>query len=116
MSYAKLADLSLEDATNSKGNTDLDGSDGTTKKWSEPEKYDYKLYNAATREEREEAEREAAERDGAAGTTEAPTWAANAAKYEWLDEYGDVGPPHPELEKMLFSSDHINRRGRQFDQ
>jgi len=32
-------------------------------------------------------------------------WAANATVYEWQDEYGDVGPAHPELERQLFGSD-----------
>ena len=29
-------------------------------------------------------------------------WAINAARYEWNDEYGDLGPKIPELEAMLF--------------
>lgn len=32
-------------------------------------------------------------------------WANNATVYEWLDEYGDVGPAHPVLERQLFGSD-----------
>lgn len=42
---------------------------------------------------------------------EAPEWAGIAAKYEWKAEYGDVGPPNPELEKMLFQSNLLNRTG-----
>ncbi|KAL8688405.1 MAG: hypothetical protein Q9218_005673 [Villophora microphyllina] len=37
--------------------------------------------------------------------SEAPSWAANAARYEWSDEYGDVGPEDKELEKMLFHAE-----------
>ncbi len=60
--------------------------------WAEPVKYNYQAYNASSREEREAVE---AEHD-------LSDWAANAAKYEWSDEYGDVGPAHPELERLLF--------------
>lgn len=31
--------------------------------------------------------------------------ATEAARYEWKDEYGDVGPKIPELEKYLFASE-----------
>lgn len=59
--------------------------------WVEPVKYDYDTYNA------DRKDLEATE-----GQSDLPSWAANATKYEWSDEYGDVGPAHPELEKMLF--------------
>jgi ATP-dependent RNA helicase DDX3X len=45
---------------------------------------------------------------------EAPTWAANAQKYEWMDEYGDIGPPIPELERQLFGADILVRSGNEF--
>ncbi|KAL9005763.1 MAG: hypothetical protein Q9188_001475 [Gyalolechia gomerana] len=32
----------------------------------------------------------------------APVWAANARRYEWSDEFGDIGPEDKELEDMLF--------------
>ncbi|KAL9013290.1 MAG: hypothetical protein Q9173_002001 [Seirophora scorigena] len=31
-----------------------------------------------------------------------PEWAANARRYEWSDEFGDIGPSDEELERMLF--------------
>lgn len=65
--------------------------------------YNYAQYNMT------EAERRAAEGDG---PTLAPGdvlqdegWASNAVVYEYSDEFGDVGPAHPELEKQLFGSD-----------
>lgn len=70
--------------------------------WVEPEKYDYEAYNAGTKEARE----------ALAATHELPTWAANAAKYEWKDEYGDVGPAHPELEEMLFGKEDRVTEGK----
>ena len=72
--------------------------------WAEPEKYNYTAYNASSREEREAVE---AEHD-------LSDWASNAAKYEWSDEYGDVGPPHPELERLLFHEGSGTRSGVMF--
>ena len=60
--------------------------------WAEPEKYNYSAYNTSSREEREAVEAQ----------LELSDWASNAAKYEWKDEFGDIGPPHPELERQLF--------------
>ena len=39
-------------------------------------------------------------------------WAGIAARYEWDDEYGDVGPANEELEKMLFNNAFIVRAGQ----
>ncbi|KAL8941906.1 MAG: hypothetical protein Q9216_001979 [Gyalolechia sp. 2 TL-2023] len=36
-----------------------------------------------------------------------PVWAANARRYEWSDDFGDVGPPDEELEKLLYND--VNR-------
>lgn len=44
-----------------------------------------------------------------------PVWASNAKKYEWSDEYGDVGPVFRDLELQLFHGEHINRTGIAFD-
>ncbi|EPS26837.1 hypothetical protein PDE_01776 [Penicillium oxalicum 114-2] len=40
-----------------------------------------------------------------------PKWGGNAARYEWKDEYGDVGPRNEELERELFHDEHIPRPG-----
>lgn len=66
------------------------------KGWAAPEQYDYARYSAPN-------------------AIEHPEWASNAAKYEWKDEYGDVGPADPELEEMLFRNDLINRPGLKLD-
>lgn len=42
-------------------------------------------------------------------------WASNAARYEWNDEYGDVGPRNEELEQQLFHGDHLSRAGLRLD-
>ena len=74
--------------------------------WVEPMKYDYDTYNAGptTKEERDASE----------SVQELPAWAANAAKYEWSDEYGDVAPAFKALEDELFNNEHINRTGLEF--
>ncbi|CAI7578651.1 unnamed protein product [Penicillium glandicola] len=42
-------------------------------------------------------------------------WAGVAVRYEWKDEYGDVGPAVPELEEQLFGGDLIARPGAKLD-
>jgi ATP-dependent RNA helicase DDX3X len=61
--------------------------------WSAPVAFDYESFNEA-------------------GFTE---WAGNAVRYEWKDEYGDVGPRNEELEKQLFQVDFISRAGHRLD-
>ncbi|KAI9841281.1 MAG: hypothetical protein M1837_000817 [Sclerophora amabilis] len=72
--------------------------------WAPKTEYDYKIYNASSREEKEAIE---------AGTN-ASTWASNAEKYEWQDEFGEVGPAVPTLEKKLFGNDDLVRSGDEF--
>ncbi|KAJ5464263.1 DEAD/DEAH box RNA helicase [Penicillium sp. IBT 31633x] len=43
-------------------------------------------------------------------------WAGIAVRYEWKDDYGDVGPAVPELEQQLFHSDLISRAGDKLDE
>ncbi|OJD19505.1 hypothetical protein AJ78_00574 [Emergomyces pasteurianus Ep9510] len=73
------------------------------KGWAEPQRYDYDTYNAPSKPGDD------------AGLTDLPEWASNAAKYEWKEEYGDVGPRNDELEKMLFHNEYLNRAGNKFD-
>lgn len=74
------------------------------KGWTEPEKYDYSRYTGPSG-------------DPAARNPDydATPWASDARKYEWKEEYGDVGPEDEELEKMLYRHDLINRAGVKFD-
>lgn len=74
------------------------------KGWTEPEKYDYSRYAAPTEE-------------AATGNPsyDATPWASDARKYEWKEDYGDVGPEDEELEKMLYRHDLINRAGVKFE-
>lgn len=44
-------------------------------------------------------------------TDEYANYLANSAVYEWSDEYGEVGPEIPELEKQLFGGDFRVRQG-----
>jgi ATP-dependent RNA helicase DDX3X len=41
------------------------------------------------------------------------SWFSNAKVYEWNEDYGDVGPADPELEKELFSSQYHSEEGNQ---
>jgi ATP-dependent RNA helicase DDX3X len=71
--------------------------------WVPPQAYDYATYNRTSDELRKESS-EGISRE----------WASNSTRYEWSDEYGDVGPAIPELELELFSSDRV-QTGVQFD-
>ncbi|CAG8926361.1 unnamed protein product [Penicillium salamii] len=42
-------------------------------------------------------------------------WAGIAARYEWDQEYGEVGPAHPELEEQLFRGSLIPRAGSKLE-
>ena len=45
-----------------------------------------------------------------------PQYATNFAKYEWQEEYGEVGPEIPELEEALFRSQHRVQTGIKFNE
>ncbi|EUC38875.1 hypothetical protein COCCADRAFT_32227 [Bipolaris zeicola 26-R-13] len=44
-------------------------------------------------------------------TRDAAPWLSDAAVYQWDDEFGDVGEPNPELEKILFQDEYLQRAG-----
>jgi ATP-dependent RNA helicase DDX3X len=44
-------------------------------------------------------------------THDSAVWLSDAAIYQWDDEFGDVGEPNPELEKMLFADENLQRAG-----
>jgi len=44
-------------------------------------------------------------------TRENVAWLSDAAIYQWDDDFGDVGDPNPELEKMLFDDEFHQRAG-----
>lgn len=71
--------------------------------WAEPSSYDYEEYGKPAR-------------DATAVDPTMPLWGHNAQKYEWQEDYGEVGPPNEELEQMLFRSAYITRQGIKFDQ
>lgn len=91
--------------------------------WVKRQTYNYAAYNAganAAPAAPTAASNTAADSDTGDGgevteqTKDVPSWASNAMKYEWSDEYGDVGPPHPELEEQLFKNELLNRTGLKF--
>ncbi|KAI5300692.1 hypothetical protein KEM56_002263 [Ascosphaera pollenicola] len=92
--------------------------------WSEPQQYDYQKYQAPIKPNPAAAaagtEGEATADPAVTGVDvedgeEFPQWASSAAKYEWKEEYGDVGPRNEALEQMLFHSDLISRAGTCFE-
>lgn len=85
----------LHDVSNTSENPAMNKEEAERKAremgWVKPTPYDYASFHAVK---------------------EAKDWAATATRYEWKDEYGDVGPAVPELEKQLFHNDYITRVGR----
>lgn len=109
--------------------------------WGKPQAYDYGRYtlpsasaggNVAPNTPQDESSRDAELRTPAVAAVNltkgsddasnlatdnenAPIWASNAKKYEWSDDFGDVGPEFLDLELQLFHGEHINRTGIAFD-
>lgn len=98
----------LEDAAAQQGPMNADAAAVAREKgWTAPQGYDYSKYSTTVPPlEKPEVGEE---------VIDLPEWAAKAAKYEWKDEFGDIGPPNPELEDMLFRNDWINRSGMKLD-
>ena len=71
------------------------------KGWAEPPKYDYEMLQRASKPTEENVD------------ANVPEWAANAIKYEWKEDYGDLGPEHPQLEEILFRDAHKMKRGNE---
>ncbi|KAF2132090.1 DEAD-domain-containing protein [Dothidotthia symphoricarpi CBS 119687] len=46
-------------------------------------------------------------------TRDTAAWLSDAVIYQWDDDFGDVGEPNPDLEKMLFEDDNTQRVGTQ---
>ena len=73
--------------------------------WVPPQAYDYESYNSAGGNSTDQNET----------LNDLPNWGHKAARYEWLEEYGDVGPANPELEETLFRGEHQQRFGTRFN-
>ena len=71
--------------------------------WAKPVSYDYDAFTAKV------GAPQAGEGEEGVGDSHdivisgGMLWASSARKYEWNEEYGDVGPEIPELEKELFA-------------
>ena len=77
------------------------------KGWAEPQDYDYKATIAPLNPQGGDSE--------AVNDVVVPGWMARAAKYEWQEGFGEVGPPVPSLEEELFGGELRLRKGTQFD-
>ena len=88
------------------------GKDPQQHGWVAKTDYDYTTYMKSSKELQEA---EAAAKESAAAGVEVGGWASNAAIYEWDEDFGDVGPEHPELEKQLFGSENHVRVGIKFE-
>ena len=75
--------------------------------WVEKSAYNYDVYTKSSKEVDE------AKADYEANGVEVGEWAGNAAVYKWDDDFGDVGPRFPELEKQLFGGE-VMKQGIDF--
>ena len=90
-------DAALQDVTNGISKVDMNGDEERTprnKGWSEPQAYDYAAY-----------------KEGGESAIPNQIWGHDAAKYEWKEEFGDVGPAVEELEDQLYRNDHRPKQG-----
>lgn len=104
-------DHALSDVTNKIGNVQVNGAalDRVKEaKWGAPQGFNYTKYNAGPRDQTAPASEPDQPQE------DASDWAANAAKYEWNDDYGDIGPDHKELENILFGDEHKMQQGEEF--
>lgn len=88
--------------------------------WAEPTGYDYSRYQQQRQGARPGGDK-AVEGDiqvgeSASGIPVSPSWESGAVRYEWSDEFGEVGPAVPELEKILFGDEDHVRAGPNFDE
>ena len=71
--------------------------------WVEKNAYNYDVYTKSSKEIDE------GKADFQANGVEVGDWAGNAEVYKWDDEYGDVGPAFPALERQLFGGETMKR-------
>ena len=104
-------DKVLSDVTNKLANVQLNEAALVRVKeanWGTPQGYDYVKYSAGPHDKSVPA-LQPDQPDG-----DASSWAANAAKYEWNDDFGDVGPEDKDLEAILFGDEHKMEQGKEF--
>ncbi|KAI1002352.1 ATP-dependent RNA helicase ded1 [Podosphaera aphanis] len=89
--------------------------------WADKIAYDYNKYSKSAKELEElknamlTTHQVAAHYPDAVGGIPVGDWNSNAATYTWDDEFGDVGPEFPELERQLFGSEFHVRSGIEFN-
>ncbi|CAD6564304.1 MAG: hypothetical protein ASARMPRED_004371 [Alectoria sarmentosa] len=108
---ANADDHALADMTNKIANVQVDEAalervKGA--KWGTPEGYDYTRYTTGP------SDKTAPASEPDQPQADASTWAANAVRYVWEEEFGDVGPQHKELERILFGDEHKMEQGEEF--
>ena len=103
-------DHALSDVTNKLANTQFDEAalDRVKKaNWVAPPRFDYAKYNESPRDKTVPA----SESERLEGPSD---WAGSAVKYEFKEEFGDVGPDDEVLKKILFGDEHQVKQGEEF--
>lgn len=100
-----LGDITNTNTDSGAGNAQGGQSGPVAAGWAVKSPYDYRTYNTANGENQQASEQ----------NDEAIGWASNANRYEWDEDFGDVGPPNPVLEAQLFGGDNVSRAGKHVD-
>jgi ATP-dependent RNA helicase DDX3X len=88
--------------------------------WTAKTQYNYEMYNKSGKELMAAASElpvgaEAGDLNANVMGVESGAWASTAPVYDFdPEEMGDIGPKHPELEKMLFGGDNAGKTGINF--
>ena len=114
----KMADLNMgQSEKGSNSNPDAAANEAAARQhgWGKPAPYDYGMFTASPAAPRPDVEGATANDDAEAAearplfTEDVPAWGANSARYEWKEEYGDVGPAFKLLEDQLFGTTRPER-------
>lgn len=109
----------ITDATNGTGAQGPKRDEESSKRarelgWVQPQSYNYDAKAPTVQVNTVDDAPEVDDEEKVVSVHQSSTWAHDAPKYEWQEEYGDVGPRNVALEKELFQGDHINRAGEKF--
>lgn len=109
MDMAAMRAATLEAAANPSTPLNAEESAALVKEkgWAERQAYDYKKFS----NDRSTREAEAGDTAEEAQPVYQDNWLSSAVRYEWDDEFGEVGPEIPKLEEQLFKDQFRQEKG-----
>ncbi|KAI9893071.1 MAG: hypothetical protein M1814_000618 [Vezdaea aestivalis] len=115
-----ISSLGLTDVTNTKPAQPGAKTAAADHGWVEPQAYDYSRYQqpaSAPANADRVAPIDAAEGNNLSNEDDnhVVAWGSTAAKYEWSDEFGEIGPEDKKLEEELFGGINAPRQSNAFE-